>query len=546
MNQATRRFKLQRDIYLRLQSTLKEAFGPKSEELEAYLCEYEQEFLRFGTVTSINELMAAVLSSRVTLCGDYHTLGQAQRTVVRILRKALPVLKQEKRELILFLEMVPASADIAARQYLDGTLEERQFLKKIRFKSQWGFRWENYRKIFDFARSAGISVLGLNGPGLGAGLRRRDSFGAERIAAALNEFPNALIFVLVGDSHLARNHLPLAIEKKIKKKSSLVSIHQNHEGTYWKMVERGVEESAEVIRLRKGSFCVMNTPPWIKLQSLVRWSQGPGVGRRADADPHLEWDFSEEFIELVEVISHFLGLDREPVDVNFELCSPKDTDLLERYQRELPPQTYQLLLAYLDAFGSLFVSYGKTVFLPDFNLNHAGSLAAQYLHCQLSDNHQIFENIERQFYSQLWIHALGFVGSKVINPKRKCNGPRDLKVLSEVPMRSKRRIEHHPQVVKWALSHLNWERGRGAPPRLPSSQKVETLVVFYAISKVLGQLLGEGLYKGVHQGKISQDALQAMFENPYEDPGLAKESYLDWAGTLDRLKLRSHAKGDRF
>lgn len=81
--------------------------------------------------------------------------------------------------------------------------------------------------------------------------------------------------VLYGDLHLAPKHLPSALKKACTNfdiKLSLTTIFQNSETLYWKLSRSFLEQDTHVLKLGAKQFCLMNSTPWMKLQSYLDWS----------------------------------------------------------------------------------------------------------------------------------------------------------------------------------------------------------------------------------------------------------------------------------
>src|SRR5207253_2986824 len=93
------------------------------------------------------------------------------------------------------------------------------------------------------------------------------------------------------------------------------------------------------------------------------------------------------------------------------------------------------------------------------SINHAAAQAAIYLHAKLSGFCRVFEKPRRDFYSFVWVEALGFLGSKIINHKRKCNGPKDLERMVQ-KIAAGRRGQRSPEeigIARAAIAHFKEE-----------------------------------------------------------------------------------------
>ncbi len=480
-------------MYQRLHTSAADYLGRQSPELDRYFLEYQREFHRFGVISTKKELVTSLLQSQIALCGDYHTLSQAQRTAQEYLAEILPTLKRQGRPVVLALEMLPFARTEEAARFLSGSLGEAAFLKAIGFRRSWGFDWKSYQPLFAFCGQNAIRLVGLNGPSVrgNSSLGVRDRFSAGVLANLSAADPRAFIFSLVGDLHLAPTHLPGELVRALDGKGvrrKVVTLHQNQEDFYWKLAERGLEDQAEVVRLRDGVYCLMNTPPWIKLQSLVQWSERQG-------GDGVEMDFTEEVSEVLELLQSFLGIEG-PVDPDFRVCGPRDVKWLAG-RRPRHGLSRAVLLDAIGRFEGHFVAGENLIFLADYGMHAIASQAAKLMHFQLSGFQGEFLNPRRDFFPFVWIEALAFLGSKLINPRQT---PAD----SNLPS-----------------------------PRLPAYCRTARGVLnYYAHAKRVGSHLGNSLFRAVIRGKVERDAVRSLFENPFSDGKKAQRLYLEWTRRL--------------
>lgn len=262
---------VQREALKSLQAELRDVLGPTPASLRRYQAEYERDFRGFRRLVSREELVLEVVRADLVYCGDFHTLGQAQRTPLRILRSIV-----ERRPVFLALEMVMARHQRVLDAFLAGEIQEREFLEAIDYARTWGFDWSHYRPLFELAREHHLPVQALNSRPYAekVGLAARDRFAARLIARLSLERPDALVFVLFGELHLAQGHLPARVEALLQRHGARrrpVLIYQNSESLYFKLAARGLEHQADVLHLRRGAYCVMTAAPWVKLQSQLHW-----------------------------------------------------------------------------------------------------------------------------------------------------------------------------------------------------------------------------------------------------------------------------------
>src|SRR5207302_9679035 len=151
------------------------------------------------------ELLEAGARADLVDVGDYHTLKQAQRSFLKLVQR-----RKASRPLVLALEFVQGRHQAALDAFLGGRLSEERFLAAIEYARHSVFdTWSNFKPIFDEARRQKLPVIGID---LMAGsLRDRDRYAARRIAAAIREHPDAQVFTLAGQLHVAPPHLPQAV-----------------------------------------------------------------------------------------------------------------------------------------------------------------------------------------------------------------------------------------------------------------------------------------------------------------------------------------------
>src|SRR5262249_16378477 len=117
MRARTHLIRMQRALYDRLRGYARTFVGNLTPELRKYYKEYQRYFHDFRATSTKQELLFALRKTHIAFCGDYHTLSQAQKTVIRVLRDALPTLRKRNRSIVLALEMVRSSDNAKIQQY---------------------------------------------------------------------------------------------------------------------------------------------------------------------------------------------------------------------------------------------------------------------------------------------------------------------------------------------------------------------------------------------------------------------------------------------
>ena len=89
-------------------------------------------------------------------------------------------------------------------------IDESELRQRIRFDLDWGYDWAPFYELLVAARDHGEGIYGLDCMPR-ENLRKigeRDRHAAAKIAEIRGRHPDAVIFVLFGESHLAPEHLP--------------------------------------------------------------------------------------------------------------------------------------------------------------------------------------------------------------------------------------------------------------------------------------------------------------------------------------------------
>src|SRR5262249_43155863 len=109
----------------------------------------------------------------------------------------------------------------------------------------------------------------------------------------------------IGELHIAPPHLPRVVDAALHKRGlgtrRALVVYQNCEEIYWQLTARGLEHEVEVVKVREGEWCVVNTPPIIAQQSFLNWLD-------ADDETFDEGAPEKIFREYVEIISRVLGI----------------------------------------------------------------------------------------------------------------------------------------------------------------------------------------------------------------------------------------------
>jgi len=396
----------------------------------------------------------------------------------------------------LALEAFSASDQKWLDAFASGHINEQALQERTCWQERWGFPWENYAPLLLLARDQKMKIVGINVGARGRqrhSLHRRDRFSAEIICHWQSRFPKHLIYAIVGDLHLARTHLPKAVEQLAKRQGRrlrTVTVLQNSEHLYFRLARLGREHQVEVLCAARNRFCVLSSPPWVKWQSYLMYLEST-YDRELSAD---RLELTDHVAKFAIFIAHELGLQTDLTAL--AVYSPEQGHAISKWRQSLPVGRRHLLDHLLRADRSFYFVEKGILYLSRLSINHAATLAGQYLHGQLCDRQRDLWEYPNDFLPAIWVEAVGFFCSKLINHRRKAEGLKDLKIKLE----SSDPKGRGQSSLKLALEQrLREVRGRGPHKSIRPRRKESYLEA----AQILGAMLGERMYRGYSQKKIS-------------------------------------------
>jgi hypothetical protein len=542
--------RIQRENYEKNQRQVKRSLG-SNPFVAKYGREYHRYLKSYQAISSKAELLRRVLASDVVYHGDYHTLRHSQRSILAMLQELAG-----KRDLILCLEMFHGKDQKWVDAYMADQLEEKAFLKKIRYARKWAYNWNPWRHILDFCKANRIPVLGINTEAEDPekSLQTRDAFSAKVIGQALIRHPGALVYVVDGDYHISPNHLPKEVDARLAPLGvtpQRTILYQNAENLYWRLAAERKEE-ADVLQINADSFCLMNTVPATKLQSYLDWleyaEEGyfPVRGNWAELSGENYFSQLQSFIQNLDSLFQF-KFPMESLE-RLTVYSSRNLDFTEVIQGtpELRGQIRRIndkirrgegfLIEYQEGGADSYLIY-----LPNSSINQAAEEATHFMNVVLRGRLKRMPVGHDYFYANVLTEALGFFGSKMINEKRKAPTESSLRLfLGKVKqgMESPNQAET-VKVSRLILQHLHLEKrsSREMDFRKKFAQVFADRTAMPQIfSTQLGYMLGNRLYYAVKKGLIPLKDIRDLFYENFEHPGHAFSAYARFVRQLKRIR----------
>ena len=496
------------DLRLRRSAAQLEALAEVQREIRSqdssgqrkYLKEFTQAFRSYESVIDPAELETEIRQADVLLIGDYHALPASQAFAASLIEERA---QPGDRPIVLGVETIFARDQHIVDAWWRHEIQETELRRRIRFDLDWGYEWAPFYELLVCAREHGEGIYGLDCMPRES-LRKigtRDRHAAAKIGELRQRHPHAVVVVLFGESHLAPQHLPLAIREAIPHDRTL-TILQNVDALYWRAAGEQ-QERIEAVKVSPEVLCVFNSTPLEKYESyrlhLTRWTRD---GDEPDLAPTI-YNLIESLMRFLEIDGHSSHNGTQPkflMDSLPEICC--GTSHLRQHLKSRGAQEMEGTLSYFDDRGSCYLAESNSFHIREFRMVYAAEEAARFLHhaCRglpVRDKKLKSEAAADRFFTRVLENALGYFGSRVLYPARA--------VIDD-------------------NEGCDWERA------CPSNDWEN----FQASTELLGYMMGRALYDAYVKGVISRATIRRLFLVHLEEPGTAKNTYLQVSDLLRR------------
>jgi uncharacterized iron-regulated protein len=111
-----------------------------------------------GSHATLADVGTAALAARAVYIGEQHTDPHHHLVELRVLAE----IYYRDHDVALGLEMVQRPFQAALDAYVRGEIGDEELQRRIEWQKRWGFDWDLYQPIFDFARAHKIPIVALN------------------------------------------------------------------------------------------------------------------------------------------------------------------------------------------------------------------------------------------------------------------------------------------------------------------------------------------------------------------------------------------------
>ncbi|MFZ0733261.1 MAG: ChaN family lipoprotein [Candidatus Sulfotelmatobacter sp.] len=474
-----------------------------------YLREFNQAYRSYESILDSEQLRASICAADIVLVGDYHALPKAQRQAASLLEQCA---LGGNRPVVLGVETIFARDQHILDEWWRREIDEAELRQRIRFDLEWGYDWAPFYELLVTARDNGEGLYGLDCMPR-EDLRKigaRDRHAAIKISEIRQRHPNAVIFVLFGESHLAPGHLPRVLQQQIPE-AKAITILQNIDALYWRAAGERADK-IEAVRVKDDVLCVFNATPLEKYESyrlfLDQWS-------RCDDGP----DFAPTIYNLIDSLASFLEINRysphngtQPkflVDMLPEVYGGSSDAMLRRLlsRKGISDLDRESMLNCVERRGSAYLPQVNSFCIREFQMMHAAEDATRFLHhaCQglphRLNGHPVETSVRAEgpllpdnFYARVIEHVLAYFGSRVLYPSRPVPDPQAIPQLSRAACEKAAQMAVRADAGEFESSAQDW-----------------------------GYRIGSEIYDAYLAGKLAPSGIRRLFLAHLDEPGLARK-----------------------
>ena len=501
-----------RQLQQSTQAGIRHFHGQANPAIASYASRFQKSLPRNFRRCSPQYLIEQIQYTDILLFGDFHTLADSQKAFFEVLRQTYD--QNPTRPITVALEIFAGSDQTHIDDYLSGQMPEEYFLKRIDYHKKWGFPWENYKPMIDFCVRHKLPILGIN-QHLNSKdrLAKRDAFAAQVIASVQEKDPSALVLCLIGEYHLADEHLPAYLKPK-----KVLRVVNNMDEYSLAALSEPIQ-SFEALEMSSNFFCVLNTTPWLKWQTLAMWEELHGIsedafyGGERDAYTVEEYDLEYQLLFILKAVNDHLDLGISPNKLSFDIYLKPDRATFSHLRNKfsLTRQTIQTAERKLNQDGFCYIPKSKAILLLDFSMHHlteaAGYILLDCMNEPLAKSQTFIDRVRYQL--------AGSVCALLMNPRRSIYTVE--RVASEWKKLQRKRLVGESRKYRDAFKIVRGFHDEAYRSLAKVSKSIEDddKSCNFLVSRILGETLAHQLFQLFIRGdaQASKKGLKALFEN---------------------------------
>jgi len=323
-----------------------------------------------------------------------------------------------------------------------------------------------------------------------------------------------LVYVIFGELHLAHAHLPLALEKSLGRPVESVTLYINSSRIYFQLARQDLEQTTDLVKLGRGLYCALTSPPWVQWQSYLLFLEQTGdldLSRWDEVDED-EFESEPDFdpTDHVTAITKILAADfkmnvKQLKFGDLSVYGSSDERLWRYLKKSLNKRDQALVQELISNHRSFLIPSEGIGYMAHPTVNHAAYLAGQYLHSKLISRARPIWDFPQDFHAVIWQEAVGFFASKMINHKRVAESLHDLQ--AQLLLAGAAQKDILKLVLDQRMSELIFlQEGRRRPLKFKPRRRSSYLEA----ARILGGMLGERLYLAMRSRKLSISELLSL------------------------------------
>ncbi len=295
--------KISYELFSKAKSRASEYLGSEV-GLEAYLSSFAASLPAHPQrQISAQEISQKTNNSHIVLVGDFHTLEKSQSGFLDFMESS-----ENPKNIIVALEIFQHNDPLLKKRQEDKHFKQEELLEAITKKRTWDFSKQGYKKILAYCDQHSIQLEGIS-PKRRSHLPNTDRVFAQRILEIRAKNPDKKVYVLVGESHLAPNHLPAELKKQQHKsthnflKSKVLSVLQNVDSFYFWHLNKS-KNPFQSFEINKNTIATSNIAPHLKWESVLQHHAFGLDDFGVDAlekETEDAWEFATHFLNFFKV-----------------------------------------------------------------------------------------------------------------------------------------------------------------------------------------------------------------------------------------------------
>lgn len=471
--------RLQSDLYESAHKEVKNLLQKKSKALQNYERRYRRDLSSLKP-SSTAALLRQLQKTDILFIGDFHTLKQSQKTLLRLLRD-----KEIPKPKVLALEAVSPELENEINRWIakPSPIKLKKIEGRLQIEKRFGSSWEIYKEIFKACKNHRIKIKGLWTKS--THLETRDQFAVDQLCT--KQTPT---WVLFGEYHCARPHLPRLFSEKNNTQSLLV-LQQNIDR------EKGRRLKSPVLVAPKrygiNLFCLMHTPSWLKWQSyLNHLHYSDSASLELHAQDQIEWCLQTLYEFLEDSRYPFAFTLKELLDLS--IYAPNDESFYESL-KSLRVKKRRHTLEILKHKSMAILPEEKQIYLKEVTMNSCAEASGSYLYQTWSGKAKV------GFYGETLNECMAYFLSKLLNHSRKAPIWKDWERLA-------RQSNPKKLFAKKVLQSQNFSMA--FDPKITKRLQPYTIET----QQALGRIIAESLFEAFLVGEFSLSRLLRIMCEP--------------------------------